>query len=60
MRDRLLWHRLQPDGLPDARCPVVPNPVWLRLPILLPTRLRQIARVVLGADDDPLGGVTFS
>jgi hypothetical protein len=49
--------RLQPDRLPDARGPVVPDLRRLGLPVLLPARLGQIQRVVVDAHDDDLLGL---
>jgi hypothetical protein len=46
--------RFQPDRLPDPGGAVVPDLVRPLLPILLASWLRQIERLILGADDDHL------
>src|SRR5262249_60776340 len=47
-------HALQPDGLPDAGRPRIPDGVRVQLPILLAARLGEILRIVLGTDRDRL------
>ena len=54
LRDGNLRKRLQPDRLPDAGGPVIPDIARLLLPVLLAARLLQIPWLVLGADDDRL------
>src|SRR5215211_954518 len=46
--------RFQPDRLPDPGSAVVPDLVRPLLPILLASRLRQIERLILRADNDHL------
>ncbi len=46
------WQALEPDALPDAGRPRVPDRVRRALPVLLPSRFRQVVRIVLGANDE--------
>ena len=43
---------LHPDGLPDAGRPRIPDGMGRNLPVLLAARLREILRVVFGANDE--------
>src|SRR4029078_3858222 len=46
----------EPDGLPDAGRARIPDRVRVQLPVLLSARLREIVRVVEGADHEFLLG----
>ena len=51
-RSRRRRDRFEPDRLPDPGRPRVPDAVRLEQPVLLAARFREIARIVLGTDDD--------
>jgi hypothetical protein len=49
-------HLFDPDALPDPGGARIPDRVRLQLPILLAARLREVVRIVFGANDDHAAG----
>ena len=47
-------NRLEPDGLPDACCAMIPDTMRLLLPVLLAARLGQVMRHIFGSSHNHL------